>query len=90
MVNLEQLNLDFNLLTGTVPAALGGLSALKVVYLNGNEGLSGSLPHEWGVPSRSWDAYEVDDSGFNTKPCSEADGETVGKLDFCYGASSFF
>lgn len=84
MAYLEVLYLDKNLLTGTVPAALGGLSALKVLYLNGNTGLSGSLPYEWGVPTRSWRTYEIGDTSFNTKPCNGA-GETEGLGGFCYG-----
>ena len=91
MTNLKVLQLGKNLLTGTVPAALGELSALRTLYLIGNTGLSGALPYEWGVPTRSWDRYEIGnfyeigDTSFNTKPCSEADGETEGMLGFCYG-----
>ena len=80
MAYLEVLYLDNNLLTGTVPAALGGLSALSTLYLKGNS-LTGCLPYEW--QENDIVDYEIG-TGYDTPPCKA--GESVGLLNFCYAA----
>ena len=44
MTNLQELDLGFNALSGSVPPALGNLSELTYLALLFNEDLSGPLP----------------------------------------------
>mmetsp|Transcript_19030 Transcript_19030/g.28304 ORF Transcript_19030/g.28304 Transcript_19030/m.28304 type:complete len:169 (-) Transcript_19030:948-1454(-) len=43
LVNLERLELQYNAFTGTIPASIGGLKAIKKLHMYSNS-LSGSLP----------------------------------------------
>ena len=47
LVNLEVLELDWNLLTGEIPDAIGKLSKLRFLSLKGNR-LTGEIPTEMG------------------------------------------
>ncbi len=46
LADLEWLVLSYNRLTGSVPPELGGLTALRILHLRGNTGLTGPLPIE--------------------------------------------
>lgn len=41
---LQVLRLDTNSLTGNIPAEIGSITTLSDLYVNGNSGMSGTLP----------------------------------------------
>ena len=53
LINLESLRLDFNQLTGPIPARLGELVKLELLRLDFNQ-LAGPIPAEAGRLSPSW------------------------------------
>ena len=51
LTGLKRLNLGFNLLTGSIPVELGGLSELSYLEISSNPNLSGQIPVELAMLS---------------------------------------
>ena len=65
--SLAELRLSLNRLTGNVPSTLAGLTNLKVLTIDGNADMSGTLPQE--LTSLSLDELFMD----GTQLCTPAD-----------------
>jgi len=76
---LQDLWLDDNSLTGTIPSSLGSLSELQRLYLQGNS-LTGTIPPSLGELSELYRLYLYDNSLSSTIPSELGSLTSLGNL----------
>uniref|UniRef100_J3MG07 Leucine-rich repeat-containing N-terminal plant-type domain-containing protein n=1 Tax=Oryza brachyantha TaxID=4533 RepID=J3MG07_ORYBR len=81
LATLELLDLSNNRLTGGVPAALSGMTAIREMYLSGNRRLGGRVPADIFAGLKRISAVGLSDAGL-TGPIPASLGESLHNVTY--------